>query len=151
MSKCPCDDGRMKRKQQFLKAIQILAPGDTFILKAAERVPEESLPVAPGGAALQLVVAMQKLIPCGGHTLFARDSEKPQCHRREIRDHGKLSMSHALRIKSANFWLELGEAHQALQELKALPSNAWSHPLAVKARMAVLRVARERNEATVQE
>jgi hypothetical protein len=141
----------MRRKQQFLKAVQILAPGDTFILKAAERVPEESLPVAPGGAALQLVVAMQKLIPRTGHTPSSFDSDTPGCHRREVRNHSKLSMSHALRIKSANFWLELGEADQALQELKALPSSAWSHPLAVKARMAVLRVARERNEATVQE
>src|SRR5260370_5786427 len=96
LSRCLCDDGRMKRKQQFLKAIQILAPGDTFIRKAAERVTEESLPVAPGGAALELVVAMQKLIPSVGYTAFSRDWQKPECHRREIQDQGKLSMSHAL-------------------------------------------------------
>ncbi len=57
---CPCDDGRMKRRQRFLNAVQILAPGDKFILWAAQGVPEESLPVCPGGAALDLVVAPQK-------------------------------------------------------------------------------------------
>jgi hypothetical protein len=50
----------MKRKQQFLRAIETLAPGDQFILKAAQSVPEESLPLAPGGAALELVVGGRK-------------------------------------------------------------------------------------------
>ncbi len=151
LSICPCDDGRMKRKQQFLRAIQILAPGDTFILKAAQRVPEESLPVYSGGAALELVVAMQKLLSLGIDDSSTRDWEEPRCHRREGRDQDQLSMSHALRIQNAHYWLKLGEADQALWELKALSSKAVSHPSALKARLAVLRAAREMNEVTVKE
>jgi hypothetical protein len=60
-------------------------------------------------------------------------------------------MGHALRVQSAHYWLKLGEADQALQELKALSSSAWSHPSAAKARLAVLRAARELKEVTVQE
>jgi hypothetical protein len=141
----------MKRKRQFLNAVQILAPGDTFILNAAQRVPEENLPGFPGGAALGLVVALQKLMPWAGDNSSARNREKQECTRPEGHDQGQLSMSHALRIQSAHYWLKLGEAEQALQELKALSSSAWSHPSAVKARLAVVRASRERNEATVQE
>src|SRR5258708_6571741 len=74
----------MKRK------LQILAAGETFILKAAERVPDESLPVTPVEVALELVVAVQKLIPSAGSTPFSYDWQTPKCHRREVRDRGKL-------------------------------------------------------------
>jgi hypothetical protein len=134
----------MKRKQQFLKTIEILAPGDNFILKAAESVPEESLPVAPGGAALELVVALQKLMPPASHDSSAQE---PEFRRHE----GQLSMSHALRIQSAHYWLELGEVDQALLELGALSADACNHPLAAKARVAVVRAARKLNESTYQE
>jgi hypothetical protein len=136
----------MKRKQRFLNAIKILAPGDTFVLKAAERVPEESLPVAPGGAALQLVVAMQNLRPAEGHDFFP---QKPECDWRE--GAGQLSMSHALHIQSARYWLALGQVDQALLELGALSTDAFNHPSAVKTRLAVVRAARKLNELTVQE
>jgi hypothetical protein len=136
----------MKRKQRFLNAIKILAPGDTFVLKAAERVPEESLPVAPGGAALQLVVAMQNLRQAEGHDF---SPQKPQCDWRE--GEGQLSMSHALHIQSARYWLALGEVDQALLELGALSTDAFNHPSAVKTRLAVVRAARKLNELTVQE
>jgi hypothetical protein len=45
----------MKRKQQFLRAIQIMAPNDPLVFQAAQRVSEEALPVAPGGEALEFV------------------------------------------------------------------------------------------------
>ena len=51
----------MNKKEKFLKAVKILAPHDQFILQTAQCVNEESLPVAPGGAALEFVVAMQRL------------------------------------------------------------------------------------------
>jgi hypothetical protein len=34
----------------------------------------------------------------------------------------------ALRIKSAELWLKLGERRQALMELEALPRSFWDHP-----------------------
>jgi hypothetical protein len=52
-----------------------------------------------------------------------------------------LSLSHALRIQSARYWLRLGETDQALRELEALPRRAWLHPLAAEARVAALRAA----------
>lgn len=53
---------------------------------------------------------------------------------------GLLPLSHALQVKSAEFWLNLGEADQALRELEKLPRTAWNHPTAVQARLAALQV-----------
>ena len=129
----PCDDGRMKRKQHFL------APGDSFTLKAAQRVPEESLPVYPGGAAIELVVTLQKL----SHQQSAdSSSEEPGT---------TLSLDYALRVQSANYWLALGEVDEALLELGGLSDTASEHPSAIRARIAVVRTIRKRNEVTVQE
>lgn len=145
----PCDDGRMKRRQQFLKAVQILAPGNKSLLHAAERVPEERLPALPGGAALELVVALQKAMASANDNSSSPGRQKRESRRRDGQD--QLSLSQALRIRSAHYWLELGEADQALRELEALPSGAWNHPLAVMARVAALPAARGLNIVTVQE
>jgi hypothetical protein len=102
-------------------------------------------------AALELVVAMQKLLSVAIDGSSTRDWEEPQCHRREGWDEGQLSTSHALRIQSAHYWLKQGKADQALKELRALSSSTWSHPSAVKTRLAVLQAAREMNEVTVKE
>jgi hypothetical protein len=53
----------MKRKQQFLEAVQLLAPDDALIISIARRIAEESLPQFPGGAALEFVTAIQSLKP----------------------------------------------------------------------------------------
>jgi len=49
------------KKQQFLNAVRILAPNDSFILNLASRFDESSLPQFPGGVALKFVVAIQSL------------------------------------------------------------------------------------------
>ncbi len=55
------------------------------------------------------------------------------CRKKRIRAI-PLSLSHRIRIKSAEFWLELGEADEALKELDRLPRAAASaHPAALKA------------------
>ena len=120
-----------------MRAVQILAPGDQFIYQAANRIPEERLPAFPGGAALEVVVAFQELrepinIPI-----------KPNPHP-STSFPGRLSLSHAVRVKSAEYWLMLGEADQALRELETLPKCAWNHASAVKARVAALGVLGER-------
>ncbi len=53
----------MKRKQKFLSAVKILAPGDALILRLARRVSEEELPAFPGAAALQFVAQLSRLTP----------------------------------------------------------------------------------------
>jgi hypothetical protein len=37
-------------------------------------------------------------------------------------------MKDALRVKSAEMWLRLGEPFQAFQELQRLTRRAWKHP-----------------------
>jgi hypothetical protein len=89
------------------------------------------------------VVALQKLISPTKDDSSAWSRNKPEFGGCE----GQLSMSHALRIQSAHYWLELGEVDQALLELAALSTLACNHPLAMKARVAVLQAVRKRNEA----
>ena len=91
----------MKRKRQFLRAVQILAPGDTFILKAAQCVPEESLPVTPGGAALDLVVAMQKLMRSASDSACARNWKGSEYPQPEGQD--QFSINYPLRVQSAHY------------------------------------------------
>jgi hypothetical protein len=61
-----------------------------------------------------------------------------------------LPIQDSLQIKSAEFWLKLGEADQALRELKALPSRIWTHRWALKTRIAAIGALRERDEMKVQ-
>lgn len=39
-----------------------------------------------------------------------------------------LRLADALRVKSAEMWLHMGEPVQALMELKKLTRKAWRHP-----------------------
>jgi hypothetical protein len=39
-----------------------------------------------------------------------------------------LRLKDALRIKSAEFWLKLGEPGQAVLELRQVPKRVWNHP-----------------------
>jgi hypothetical protein len=61
LSNPPCEDDGMNRKEKFLSAVQILAPGDSRLLNIAHRVREEELPAFPGGAAIEFVVCWQRL------------------------------------------------------------------------------------------
>ncbi|MGD0904154.1 MAG: hypothetical protein ABR924_14540 [Terracidiphilus sp.] len=63
----------------------------------------------------------------------------------------RLLLPHAVRIKSAELWLMLGEADEALRGLEALPRTAWNHSSARKVRVAALRVLDGRTGAIVQE
>ncbi len=62
----------------------------------------------------------------------------------------QLSLSHALRIKAAEYWLGLGEGREALRELDRLPKCVGGDPRVVKARVAAMRILRERNELEVE-
>ena len=61
-----------------------------------------------------------------------------------------LPIEDAIQVKSAEYWLQLGEADQALKELKALPATSWHHGWATKARDAAPAVLRGRDEMSVQ-
>jgi thioredoxin-like negative regulator of GroEL len=62
-----------------------------------------------------------------------------------------LPINDAVQIKAAEYWLKLGDADQALEELEALPHDAWNHPSAVKARVAAVGALRESIEFAMQQ
>ena len=62
----------------------------------------------------------------------------------------QLSLSHQIRIKSAEFWLRLGDPDEAVRELEALSSKSWDHSSALKVRCDALEVMGERTGASVQ-
>jgi hypothetical protein len=57
----------------------------------------------------------------------------------------------SLQIKAAEYWLQLGEADQALRELEALPARIWKCGWALKVRIAAIGALRERSELTARE
>jgi hypothetical protein len=143
---------KMKRKQQFMQAVQILAPGDQFIHQVAQGIPEEKLPAFPGGAALEFVVAAQKLRePVNDIHIKTSSGQSQSCCNQPASPEKALSLSHSLQIKSAEYWLRLGEPDQALRELERLPARSWGHGWALKTRIAAMGALRQRNEVTVQE
>jgi len=117
----------MNGKNQLLEAVEISTPSASFTPNRAHCAPARSLPVAPGGAAP--VIAPRRL---------SADREPQKCRKPECRNRNALSLSQALRIQSAHYWLKLGDADRALKELEALPCRVWNHRLAVKVRKAAL-------------
>ena len=51
-------------------------------------------------------------------------------------------LDEAVRIKSAELWLDLGCPEEALRQLEALPSVAWMHPAVIRARVRALKALR---------
>ena len=133
----------MNKKENFLKAVQILAPNDQFIHQAALCVSEESLPAAPGGAALEFVVAMQRLTRPAWRckTRFKLAQRRSAAHTCPVAQK-PLALKHALKVKSVEFWLKLGQPAQALAEIKSLPEKFQNHASVIKAHLAVVRAAR---------
>ena len=59
---------------------------------------------------------------------------------------GQPSLSHAIRVKTAEYWLKLGDADQALKELERLPRTTWTQPWVVRIRVAAVGTLRQRDE-----
>jgi hypothetical protein len=148
----------MKKKKQFMRAVQILAPDDQFIFEAAQRIPEEKLPAFPGAAALEFVVGLGKLLnrqpPGPKEQSQEQHHHQPACMVKGSADElmGKpasirhpLTLPNALRVKGAEFWLKLGQPDQAIIELGKLPNNAQNHPWALRVHLAAIGAAREMN------
>jgi hypothetical protein len=156
------------RKSQFLQAVQSLAPNDNFIFQAAQRIPEEKLPAFPGGVALEFVVAMERFKSSTPRTSTKSRSKSHQHYQArfnqahyeretfetsetcETETKPGLTLNQAIHVKSAEFWLKLGEPAQALMEMERLPEQAQKHPWALRIHMAVVRAVREMNEAAIQ-
>lgn len=150
----------MNTKQQFLNAVQILAPGDKFLLKAAQAVREELLPQFPGAAALEFVRALQRLKPFVSlESTDLHQRQRPQIGRvKPARNHcaeerfdgncgtGRLPFQKALIVKAAEYWLKLGQPDQAIIELQKLPPSTKDNPSVVKVLVAATHALRDSNE-----
>ena len=161
MSKCLLHSARMNRKQQFLLAVRILAPNDALLYEAAKRVREDDLPIRPGGVALQFVCGLQRVISVNGASEDGTGNHLPWrnssiCHHphadygmesggydeTEVTHEG-LAMKEALQVRSAEYWLSLGQPVQALAELQRLTESTRNHPWATKVLLRAIGCARE--------
>ena len=71
-----------------------------------------------------------------------------------LQEFGGIPLEDAVQIKSAEYWLKLGEADEARRELEKLPARSWNRAWALKTPIAAVRamgVLRARAEAVVQE
>jgi hypothetical protein len=71
--------------------------------------------------------------------------ERTSCPNRLPRNQERLPLRFALRVKSAEFWVKLGEPAQALTELTKLSKRAQGHCSVLRVRLSVMRVIREQN------
>ena len=148
----------MKRKEQFLSAVEILAVGDKFIIKAAQLVREDALPFKPGGVASEFATIMEKLRPFLSQRRTQAKALSPIQLGLQSRvssafgnareqDHAQVQMrlENAPRVKSAEFWLKLGQPVQALCELNKLPKSARNQPWALRVNVTAIGSVREMN------
>ena len=119
-----------------------MAPNDSFVIQAAERVSEETLPVVPGGAALEFVVAMEKLKNSVGFT----GAESNEVFDGIQLFDGHMQLKDALCVKSAEYWLKLGQPAQALNVMGALPESVQRNSWVVKVRVAAVGAAKKQDE-----
>jgi hypothetical protein len=122
---CPCASGilaDMKRKLELVPAVQIELPKEPIIEGAAERVSESSSP---------------DLLPARGEV-----SQNSALF--------ELSMADAVRLKSAELWLRLGQPAEALEQLEALEPPARNRKCVLKVHLAALNAARGQIETAAQ-
>ena len=58
----------------------------------------------------------------------------------------RFELGDELRVKSAEYWLKLGVADEALRELEALPEDTWKSSRVLKIRIAALGMLSESGE-----
>jgi hypothetical protein len=119
----------------------ILPPGEVNLIGALKKSQLDSL--CPSGPA--------KIIHMKNEIGNARAMPESHPSHPSTSIIGRLSLSHALRVKSAELWLRLGEADEALRELEALPEKLWNHPSAVTTRLTALEALRQRTGTMVYE
>lgn len=84
---------------------------------------------------------MQTVPLRAGLTILLRQSasdESPGQFNWEQNTDTALDLNDAIRIRSAEFWLELGEPDRASKELEALSNHASQHPWGFRVRMQVV-------------
>jgi hypothetical protein len=86
------------------------------------------------------------LLPLSGKSRGLARNQRTSGRSRPQFNQDPLPLRFALRVKSAEFWVGLGEPTQALAELARLPERAKEHCSVLRVRLSVMRVIREQNE-----
>ena len=148
----------MNKKKQFLETVRILAPGDGLMLNTARLVAEKSIPAFPGSAALEFVTVMDRLRPLltgclprhhrsritNGSPKRTQMSCQAASNRRALRK--GLPLVDAMRIKSAEYWLGLGQPVEAIMELDKVSEGCKKHSWFLKAQVSAVGALRRMNE-----
>lgn len=136
----------MNERQQFMQLDQILAANDLYIIEAVEQVQTEAGSQVPGGAAQEFVASMERLRTSDdqNHRCIVVNTDQGPVPKSVPPPHS-MSLPNALRIKSAEYWIKLGQPLQALIELQRLPKAARKNPWAMRVHMRALGAVREMN------
>lgn len=152
----------MNNHQRFMRPVKALAPDDQLIFQAAQQVTEEKWPGCPGIAALEFLVRLAMLLDQQPRP-SKPTSKKPQQHEdpnqacvviktsaddlvgKPLPIRYPLALPNALRVMSAEHWLNRGQPDEALRELERLSSKAMKHPWALRVQQAAVSALRELN------
>src|SRR5690349_1817991 len=106
------------------------------------------MPQAPGDFAPGFTGSLREMHhagwPCKGRFKCPLNT-KPQTGN-EPAQQPEVELSEALRIKSAEMWLKLGEVKQALLEIGSVPESLKNHPWVIRIHLAIVRAASESRE-----
>jgi len=130
----------MNIKSMVVGAVRILTSGQ-LIQQPAHRVTQQKLPLATHYVASKSPTALQD-VPDSGWPCKHRFKQQLRSFENSGRDpvpQPEIHLSDALRIKSAEFWLKLGETEQALLEIRSLPEHLQNHPWVLRTRLALVR------------
>lgn len=143
-----------------MRPVKALAPDDQLIFEAAQQVTEEKLPGCPGVAALEFLVGLAMLLdqpprPRKPTSKKSKQHDDPNQACVVVKTSaddlvGKLvpirypmTLHHALRVMSAEHWLNHGQPDEALRELERLSAKAMNHPWALRVHQAAVDALRE--------
>jgi hypothetical protein len=133
MSKWPCQNGGMNRKENLLQTQRVGAPRNRHSL-------EKDLKVINSNDEAGEAFADLPAMPC-------KSRFKSRCG--SVQRSGfacnltLIPMDQAMRIKSAELWLRLGEPLEALGDIESLPQSLRRHSWVHKLHSSAMRAARD--------
>src|SRR5262249_36926039 len=137
LSKWRCQHGRMNRNESLRKTARVKRSNERIGPEATQRADLEGFAAASGKMFSDLGGAP----PCMAR--FRSHCAKPLRTRIPTAGPVVISFEQALRIKSAEFWLRLGEPLEALADLQDLPETVLRKALVHQLHAAASRAVRE--------
>jgi len=143
-SSCPTPPAKipgMNNERQPLDLGKILLPYHRYTFPTRRGPRCRLLPVRLCRAFIDYLAGKLRLNPPGYRRLPA-----PILNHRTSAVLPALSLSHAIRVRSAEYWLILGEPLEALAELQLLPEAAKRNPEVIKVMVSATGLLRVRRE-----